>query len=252
VTVRLIPERTVDSLLAYELVHAVPTGVIWSPSNTRGQWDHAFLTGRRTLVFECKGVVSDVRRSPTARWTVPIDAVQLKNYLQAGIDLTYLLPARPSTLRHPWIRDCMVDPDALGRCIACKGFHNNPSDARRFAGAAQHVRTAPEHVRCQPWFNHWAWCVRASSLSRHFAATNATAVSLDASDHLLEGLPGAERLCHVLAAARQAHDHGGDVTGLRDQFPVPAGLILDVLGSNRNWQLVDADEESTPPLAISF
>ena len=35
-TVRLIPERTVDSLLAYELLSAFSAGVIWFPTNTRG------------------------------------------------------------------------------------------------------------------------------------------------------------------------------------------------------------------------
>lgn len=250
--VRLIPERTVDSLLAHALIHAVPAGLIWSPSNTQGQWDHAFLTARRTLVFECKGIVSNARRSPTYRWRVPIDAVQLNSYLHAGIDLIYLLPARPSTLDHPWIRSCTVDPDDLGRCIACQGFRDDPRDARRFAGAAAQVRAAPQHLRCQPWFNHWAWCVRASALSRHLAAGKAIAPSLDASDHLLGGLPGAERLCHVLGAVRQAHYDGGDATGLLDEFRVPAGLILEAFGSDTNWQLVDTGEESTPPLAISF
>ena len=34
------PERTVDSLLAAEIVRTLPGAAIWSPSNTAGANDH--------------------------------------------------------------------------------------------------------------------------------------------------------------------------------------------------------------------
>lgn len=41
---RLVPERTIDSLFAYEALQALPTGLIWSPANTETstnrEWDH--------------------------------------------------------------------------------------------------------------------------------------------------------------------------------------------------------------------
>jgi hypothetical protein len=43
---RLIPERTIDSLFAYEALQALPTALLWSPSNTAGMWDHALVTTR--------------------------------------------------------------------------------------------------------------------------------------------------------------------------------------------------------------
>jgi hypothetical protein len=185
----LVPERTVDSLLAYELLTAFPTAILWSPTNTKGSLDHQLdVGGSRAILFECKGIEPN--------WRIPIRWRQLDAYVSGGFGhLLYLLPSKPTDPTAPWLRTCTHDPDGRGHCMACAASVG--SDRRRWAGKKPHVRSALPERRLQPWFNHWSWCVPASQL-QHFLGHPVRDVRILADDSTLAGISGAQRLCHML------------------------------------------------------
>lgn len=251
----LIPERTIDSLLAYELIRAVPDGIIWSPTNTRGSWDHQFATGSTLYVFECKAIHASAQRQQN--WRVPIDVIQLHDYLYGPtrLDLTYLLPCEPTDPAKPWVRTCTTDPvlqaitsggrmqHVCGACWEARGPVGSVRPTRRWAGLSPHVAAARPHLRLQPWFNHWAWCIKASALWAHLyptarkrtvirkqiaaakAAGRKVSKPISARDAAMALIRGADRLCHVtnptamsryaldLPAQRYAEraEHGGSL-----------------------------------------
>ncbi len=223
----LIPERTIDSLFTFELISAAPTAIVVSPNNNRGPRtpDHEVSHATRKFVFECKTIYVSLRSLRSGRrlslWTVQVPVQQLVDYVNHGQgSLIYVLPARPTNTRMPWIRACRDDPDANGYCIACA----NPTRSqgavflRRWAGRQQPIASAPAETRLQPWFNHWAWCVPAAMLAAHIATTPShvrgrvprSYAELPARDLALEAIPGAIRFCHLLAAMQRDHDriHG--------------------------------------------
>ncbi|MEC5169453.1 hypothetical protein RCH11_001926 [Glaciihabitans sp. GrIS 2.15] len=185
----LVPERTVDSLLAYELLRAFPRAILWSPTNTAGSLDHELdAGGPRAILFECKGIED--------RWRIPIRAQQLDDYVTGGLgQLLYLLPSKPVDPLIPWLRSCASDPDVHGRCQACAASRG--SDNRRWAGSQPPVSGAPPERRLQPWFNHWAWCVPAAQLQLHLGRPTRD-MRIPAEDASLAAIPGAQRLCHML------------------------------------------------------
>lgn len=244
---RLVPERTIDSLFAYEALQALPTGLIWSPANTSGMWDHALITSRgNMMVIECKALDGD-RTNTRRAWRVPIDLAQLRAYLTAGLDLTYVLPARPRQLGSPWVRTCHQDPSSSGFCLACyTPVSGNP---RRWSGHQALWQNVAPHLRLQPWFNHWAWCVRASDLEAHMVASGRQG-SVKAADIELEAIAGSDRLCHVLADAEAAGAGAGGRRALR--FVSPTDLALEVAAVLSNLEDVVRDDDLTQPLILTF
>lgn len=194
----LIPERTVDSLLAFELIHARPRAIIWSPTNAAGSLDHELhLGGRRAILFECKGIGD--------RAQITVRGQQLADYVGRGLgQLLYLLPSLPLDKVNPWDVPCHCSPSG-GRCLAC-GPSRGP-DPRRSADRDPHVATARRERLVQPWFNHWAWCIPASRLSKHLGAPTRN-VNLGSNDSQISKLPGAVRLCHLLATATPTSQGG--------------------------------------------
>lgn len=188
---RLIPERTVDSILAYELIRALPTAVLWSPTNVKDSFDHELQAGGSSaILFECKAV--------TEKWRIPVGTQQLNTYVGRGLGhILYVFPARPIDDARPWIRSCSSDADTSGACRAC--WAPLGSDNRRWAGGAAHVAAAPIERKAQPWFNHWAWALTATDLKTHLGSSVKKTHYLSAEDLELESLSGVDRLCHLLA-----------------------------------------------------
>ena len=199
----LIPERTIDSLFAYEFLTVAPTATIWSPHNNRGAGtvDHEIRTSHRYFEVECKTIYRD---HPAAPWTVRVRLGQLLSYMAVGKrKLIYLLPAQPTHPNHPWFVECSTDSDFDRLCRAC-GFpsvHDGNVHIRRMSHRDRRIRHADLEVRLQPWFNHWAWCITAADLTRHIQTTKPRItggdVLLPADDARLEAIPGAQRLCHL-------------------------------------------------------
>jgi len=152
---RFVPERTVDSLLAIEIVRSNPDTLIWSPTNHEDSADHIMYTpGAAGFVFECKAVT---RSSGTAPWRAEIDAVQLNTYCTVRPNVLYVVLARPQDEKAPWDRNCDCH-FCLGACRMCQ------TDVRSRAVVDVGVRSAPIELRLQPWFAHWAFLVPAKDL----------------------------------------------------------------------------------------
>lgn len=205
----LVPERTVDSLLAHELLRAFPTAVLWSPTNTRNSLDHELkVGGSRAILFECKGLREG--------WRIPIRIPQLDEYVSRGLGrLLYLLPSQPANLGPPWQTLCAIDPDGNGMCKACGP--QGPGGQRRLAQSDPHVRASAPERRLQPWFGHWAWCIPASLLQVHLNSTRGEE-RIAGDDAVLASIPGAQRLCHVLPdpfAVSVASQPAGNGSGSR-------------------------------------
>lgn len=197
---RLVPERTVDSSLAIEIVQHSPTALIWSPTNTKGMWDHEVtLAAGRAAIFERKAV----DESATGDWTAPIDLVQLDNYSSLSWPVLYVLLAEPRSAPKPWIRRGCREGScgSASDCLAC-----HSSGARRMAGYAKHVAGSTIAQRLQPWFCHWAWVIEAHSLQSSVVAAGVSLATQkgytqSASDKALRSHSGAVRLCHWLDSA---------------------------------------------------
>lgn len=225
----LVPERTVDSLLAIELLTALPTSIIWSPQavavkNSPGQAgtpDHYLRTASRRYVFECKTLHAPKRQSTTG-WRVKVPFGQLDRYVRNGLGgILYLLPAKPAQVHSPWVRICNSHGVAGAACAACRNpaAQSGPVYERRWAGLHSPVKQAPAYAQFQPWFNHWAWCVTADDLHAYLLSMRSRSslpavISIDASDASLQSIPGADRLCHFLSwAAPAAPPPASDVEG---------------------------------------
>lgn len=217
----IIPERTIDSLFTFELISAAPTAIVVSPQNNKGPRtpDHEVQGAVRKFVFECKTIYTS--KSKPGGWVLHVPRQQLADYVShGGSSIVYVLPAEPTQRKAPWIRDCRTDPDHGGRCRACSNPTKNYGAIyqRRWAGNTQPVASAPDETRMQPWFNHWAWCVRADDLQRHIRLPSKvtgvlggrSTAKVPADDTRLEAIVGALRLCHFLGAVEQDFDtiHG--------------------------------------------
>lgn len=189
----LVPERTVDSLFAYEALTALPQATLWSPTNTAGSYDHEVVSpSGLQLIIEAKAVKQTAAHS---FWRNPIDQAQLKRYVAQPFPVTYLLPAQPD--RGPWYRSCLPSCGASSHCVACEELWD--PHARRWAGVLPRVRQLPLHRQFTYWFSHWAWCITATDLAAQISSK--TSIKAWDADHAAR--VGAVRLCHLLEAARQ-------------------------------------------------
>lgn len=240
----LIPERTIDSLFAFEFLTVAPTATIWSPHNNRGLGtvDHEVHTSRRYFEFECKTIYRD---HVGARWEIKVPLTQLQRYLAAGKqNLVYLLPARPADETRPWDRGCRTDPDAGGNCRACASTsrHDGPVHFRRHAFLEPRIRLADPEVRLQPWFNHWAWCISARDLNRYIGAQSlrkdGDSLLIPADDAYLAGIAGTERLCHLFETVEDDYVRGFPFDGFqpRERFDDDNAVRL------RDWTMPAPDD----------
>jgi hypothetical protein len=240
VTPRLIPERTVDSMFAIEVVQFLPHALVWSPTNTKNQVDHFVdADGVRALSFECKGTVSDLNQDPTKPWKSLIDDSQLGVYVDRQLPVLYVIPAKPTNPAFPWIRTCN-DSVCRDMCIACRNpsfdcrnpslaCPNPSSTSRRWAGESPMVKGAPIHYRFLPWFAHWCWVIPASDLKDHLHPKNGSRLSLTmpTADCQLAAITGAKRLCHFFADLADLRKGGDDLTDISLD---PAALADRLLG----------------------
>lgn len=217
----IIPERTIDSLFAFEVITAWPSAQIYSPPNNAGPGtpDHEVKVLSGSIVFELKTLSNGSyhrKKHDGTPWHVSIPKDQLSNYVRSGRKIFYVLPAQPRNVDKPWMRKCSTDPDPNHNnwCKACAaGIRSiDPvSIRRRRTGNASHWKGAATPVRLQPWFSHWAWVVSAKTLedfviqsikaSKHGVWDDTDNWHIPAEDKVLELIPTVERLCHLLGAA---------------------------------------------------
>ncbi len=153
---RLVPERTIDSLLAVEVVRHDPHALIWSPTQVKDSWDHEILaTGGWLWIFECKAVLET---SWELVWRAPVDRDQLDTYVDRRIPAIYVFLAKPFDPNNPSVRPCSSSPCDGERCRMCC------NDVRTLSDGVSHVASARPVQRLQPWFCHWAWAIRAERL----------------------------------------------------------------------------------------
>lgn len=240
---RLIPERTIDSLLAAELIRHDQYALIWSPSQFDDAADHV-LYGQHAqfAVFECKAVTSNRRLDPLATWRIQIERRQLSDYAELPYPVMYLFLARPTALERPEYRPCSIGSCSDKACVACC------RDGRSWGSLAPNVQTAPLTLRLQPWFCHWAWVVTASNLLEFLDSSRSSwsTATVNLEDHYLESIPGASRLCHAFPEIIR----GGSWT-------VPIETLM-VMGRDVHWprhgdygdfdRVAYEAQESTPPV----
>ncbi len=200
-------------MFSTEVAQLLPQAIVWSPTNTRNQFDHEIIApGVRALVFECKGVES-AEGDPLKRWMSPIYLPQLRNYLNRSLPVLYVLPAKPRDPERPWIRRMHSDQED-GQCQSCR----RPR-ARRSARNSPAVKGAPIHHRFQPWFAHWCWVIPAAGLHGHLDYREEGRKSVVAEDTSLAKLPDARRLCRFLA------DVGENRPYLKDFWVYPSASV---------------------------
>ncbi|SMY00782.1 hypothetical protein BANT10_03214 [Brevibacterium antiquum] len=238
----VIPERTIDSMFTFEFISAAPRAIVVSPNNNRGPRtpDHEVETAARKFVFECKTLYTANRNS--ANWVVKVPLKQLHDYVShGGSSIVYVLPATPTLIAQPWIRDCRDDPDPKGHCLACSNPKKDKGAIyqRRWAGQTPPVSSAPPETKLQPWFNHWAWCIRADDLQNHVTSCSSListysgqVVDLTADDISLGAISGAVRFCHFLDAVEKDHDDFYDIDRTADD------------SDSEPWSSADAPESS--------
>ncbi len=231
----LLPERTVDSMVAIEVVRYDPSTIVVSPANTKWSFDHRIRSKADITVVECKGVDDSGK--------IPIRLPQLHQYVH-GIGprgTVYVLPSRPPGSTAPWDRRCADPICEHGYCRCC------PRDERSWSGLENKKLPLGPVERVQPWFSHWAWCIRAVDLASHLGVTPAapskTRTYLEWDDvRLGRMVPAPTRFCHRFGCRPQgawsptskepSPDIGDDVGRL--------SLALDY----------DLELEETPPLVL--
>ncbi|MGK8502994.1 hypothetical protein [Nocardia asiatica] len=238
---RLVPERTIDSLLAAEAIRHDPYALIWSPSpRATNPVDHLIRGAYSKLaVFECKSVVE----RGGDRWDVPIDVDQLMRYRSSvrgyTVPVVYVFPVKPDVLEHPNVRECTID-----RCRYGPGCEACCRDARSWGDQESHVMQSSPLVRLQPWFCHWAWAIRADVLARQIRIWDVRTDEyyLNVENMVRSVKPHGTRLCHFLSGIhrRRFDDWLVDLeNGSR--------LLDDV-----RWPLLTDDPEATPPVFGRF
>lgn len=176
-------------MVAIEVVRLDPTAIISSPANTRGAVDHRVRSRFAVTVLECKGVGN--------RSKIPIRNEQLWEYVYGGgpHGTIYVLPSRPRVKARPWTRTCPRP------CCGGRGCRYCPRDERSWNGLESWLHGLSPDDRLQPWFAHWAWCIRAQDLGSELGLSGSGPAHgkthlLDWDDSSLGSLPGAVRLCH--------------------------------------------------------
>ena len=199
----LIDERTIDSLLAYELITKFPHGIIESPrQNIKGGiHDHSFFTDYLNFAFECKATTDDQVTAglPAQPWTAPVDVPQLNRYISnSNSKMLYVFLARPINLCKPWLRV----PCYCTRWRWCTGCYSpRKQGGRRWAGYNGKYLSASFPLPIQAWANHWMWIVPADDLKSILSTTKVTSKAYvpntDAEWENYRTLyPRIERFCH--------------------------------------------------------
>ncbi|MFI6212737.1 hypothetical protein ACIBCD_12135 [Nocardia brasiliensis] len=241
---RLIPERTVDSLFAAEVLRHDPFAMIWSPSQrARTAVDHAItLPGGRLAVFECKAVDAS---SDGRRWTASVDLDQLQRYVDSGVPVLYLFLVKPRNVKRPDDRQCRI-----GRCVTAARCLSCCTDTRSHSAHLRRVMSAPAVLRLQPWFCHWSWVVQARDLRALLPGSDAVYESRLRLDDtwLFENFSygfGVTRLCHFLEGVMS------NVSSWVE--PIDQGQVLELLAS-MSWPSRDElrDESATLPIVTGF
>lgn len=182
---RLIPERTVDSLLAAEWIRNDPNALIWSPTNHSGSPDHLlYAPGLHGFVIECKAVVEQ-----KVGWSVELDGTQLDRYAQLSEHVYYVFLTQPDDPDSPWKRS---NPGGDGPCLDC------PRDGRALAELTSFVAGSPHELRLQAWFAHWALVMTAKRLGRRFGGSDRV-LPTEFLTHDSESM----RLCQFLSRHRR-------------------------------------------------
>lgn len=218
----IIPERTIDSLFAFESLAALPLAEIYSPANNarRGTPDHTITVPAGAFVFELKTLSIKSQQNPD--WYINIPKPQLAAYATHAPKTIYVLPAEPINTSAPWIRKCSRDPIHNCQCAACYvGSTDHPPLAeRRWLGNHPSWKARTPEVRMQPWFSHWAWCISASKLEKLVNNSSLSSIKnlthswqISAKDSFLESLPGTDRLCHVLDTLASGPTSWGPLPG---------------------------------------
>ena len=231
-----MPERTVDSLVAIEVVRSDPNAIISSPTNTLHSYDHLVQQRFAVTILEAKGVNDDDR--------VPVDLVQLWEYVygHGPAETVYIPPSRPPALRRrsPWVRHCNAGCCGQSGCRFC------PRDPRSWAALDPWIQGLTPVDRIQPWFGHWAWCVPAASLAADLGVPRSRPTGSKSSykwdDTTLEAIPNARRFCHQFGpAARQAR---------AERLLRAAELAQATLAHLRRRSEAVSDDALDPPLVL--
>lgn len=251
---RLIPERTVDSLLAAEVVRHDPYSLIWSPTNTTDSWDHAVqFSMRGSAIFECKAVQAENRYSKT-RWSAPIRLLQLYKYVfNCDFTVHYLVLGKP---REP------LKPAQRNRCRECSFAWCKACcrDSRSWAALESPLGRAWFGIRLQPWFCHWARVIPAKELATLLDLDEANPPNageearLSLEDSRLESKGYVTRLCHFLDDAASGEAVISNL--LRGVFEDGDRRDVDMLQLMRS-QLLAANleqnnDDSTLPIVVNF
>lgn len=230
-----IPERTVDSLFAVDVVRHDPYVLVWSPTQYRRSPDHVLsnATGR-VAIFECKGV-QPVNDAVIDRWTTKIDVGQLAVHAGQPHPVLYLLLAKPPKPDQPAGRYCHKPCCAIGGLA--RGCKKCPRDPRSWALLERHVATASIPLLLQPWFAHWAWTIPAADLYAWVTAhTTGASMTFTLDDAQIDAaFPTAARLCHRL--------HELTTSGpAQTQWTWPPEEAADALSEFRSTD----DDDATP------
>ncbi len=269
----LLPERTVDSLFAYEFLTAAPRALIWSPANNhvdnRGlSPDHKVAqpeidpTGAfadpvfeydRQLVFECKTLYAthayDHSRPDALCWYIEVPYLQLLRYVRRAPGTLYLFPSDCRSRERPWATwYCCTES---GNCAACP-----TPNKRRWAALRREEAIArlPRFEGFQPWFSHWSWCVTAADLLRYIVDTDLHKAGFPVATRSVAAQKGAFAVTDesYVIQLDAADDLLKEIPGAQRFCHLLDGVARDATGrwtSVRASEGLDEPEAGEPPVA---